>query len=351
MRITERVIRYGALVSVVLGALGIVALTITLAGYDASAAGRAATEGAFGSTFAVLSATLKRATPLLLLGIAVAVAFRAGVLNIGAEGQFLAGAAAATAVGLSAPSNSTIVLLVLEAGAAVVAGSAWAGLAALLKVRFDVTEVVSTLLLNFVALNLVGFLVRGPLQEPTGAYPQTLSLPESARLPVLIEGQRLHWGFVIALVVAVGAWWVFRYTAAGFRARVSGFSRSAAESAGIISVERVRGSALLVSGAIAGLAGFCEVTGVTYALFEGLSPGYGYAAIGVALLGGLHPIGIIGSATLFGALGSGADAMQRNAGIPAEFAAVVAAMIVLGVLAAPALQRAVLRTLRRRTPA
>lgn len=328
-------LRLGMPIVIVAGATALVTLMIAIAGYDAGAAMAAAFDGALGSWFAILSATLKRTTPLLLLGIAVATAFRAGVLNIGAEGQFLAGAAAAVTVGLHTPVDSVAVTLFLELAAAVAAGAAWSGIAAFLKLRFGITEVVSTLLLNFIALNGVGYLVRGPLQEPTRAFPMTSELATGARLPLLFEGQRLHWGFILALVVAVGAWWVFAHTAAGFRSRIVGVGRRAAESAGMVAVDRVQMSALLASGAIAGIAGFCEVTGVTYALFEGLSPGYGYAAIGVALLGKLHPIGIVAAAIFFGALGSGADAMQRNAGIPAEFASVLAAIVVLGVLAIP----------------
>jgi simple sugar transport system permease protein len=217
----------------------------------------------------------------------------------------------------------------------VFAGAMWAGVAAWLKRRFGVMEVVSTLLLNFVALNLVGFLVRGPLQEPTGAYPASATLVPVARLPLLMDGQRLHWGFVLSIGIAVAAWWFFRSTAAGFQVRVTGASRTVAASAGRLDVGGVQMWTLVSSGAIAGLAGACEVTGVTYALYEGLSPGYGYTAIAVALLAGLHPLGIIASAVLFGALGAGADAMQRDAGVPAEFAAVATALVVLGVLAIP----------------
>lgn len=326
-------------VGIVTCALIAVSLIISAAGYDLGGAARAAANGAVGSWFAVLSATLKRTTPILILGLAVAVAFRAGVLNIGAEGQFLAGAASACAVGLyAAPAfGRATVLLALMAG--VVAGAGWAGIAALLKRRFAVVEVVSTLLLNFVAAGVVGYLIRGPLQEPTGAYPQSSLLTPAARLPLLIAGQRLHAGFVIALLLALVGWWVFRSTAIGFRLRVTGSGRAAAASAGLINVDLVQMQALIVSGALAGLAGACEVTGVTYALYEGLSPGYGYSAIAVALLGGLNPIAIIASAILFGALGAGADAMQRDAGVPAEFAAVAAALVILGVLVVPAAQR------------
>ena len=170
-------------------------------------------------------------------------------------------------------------------------------------------------------------------------YPQSRVLDPVARLPLIIAGQRLHAGILLALALALGAWWFFRTTAAGFRIRVTGASRPAATAAGLVDVDSVQMSALVASGAIAGLAGACEVTGVTYALYEGLSPGYGYTAIAVALLGGLNPFGIVASAILFGALGAGADAMQRDAGVPAEFAAVTAALIVLGVLAVPGVNR------------
>lgn len=329
--------RLGIRVAVVAVALIVLAIVIGLAGFNVHLAVWAAVDGALGSSFAVLSATLKRATPLLFLGISVAVAFRAGVLNIGAEGQFLAGAAAAALVGLHPPAMPGPVIIFLEGTAATVAGGAWAAIAAWLKVKFRVAEVVSTLLLNFVAANLVGFLVRGPLQEPKHSYPQSRVIDEVARLPLIVPGQRLHWGFVLALCTALGAWWFFRYTASGFRAFVSGLNPTAAASAGMVSVTRVQAWALIVSGAIAGVAGFSELTGVTYALYEGLSPGYGYTAIAVALLGALHPIGIIAAAGLFGALGAGADAMQRDAGIPAAFGSVLAAVVVLGVLTIPAI--------------
>ena len=315
----------------------VVAALAATAGFDVESAMRAAVRGAFGGSFAIVSATLKRTTPLLFLGVAVAVAFRAGVLNIGAEGQFLSGAAAAVITGLQLHGSPAWLVVPCELAAGIVGGACWAGIAAWLRARFQVQEVVSTLLLNIVALNMVGYLIRGPFQEPTGAYPQSALLEPAARLPLLIDGQRLHLGFALALAIAVLCWWVFEHHAAGFRLLVTGASRSAAASAGLIAVGTVEARALIASGAIAGLAGAAEATGVTFALYEGLSPGYGYTAIAVALLAGLHPLGIIVSATVFGALGAGADAMQRDAGVPAELAAVVAALVVLGMLAVPSL--------------
>jgi simple sugar transport system permease protein len=328
--------RLGIVAAALVAALSLVAI----AGFDLEATVVAAWRGSFGSAFAITSGTLKRAIPLVVLGIAVAAAFRAGVLNIGADGQFLAGATAAVSLGLALPTHTPrVVALPLEASAAIAAGGGWAFIAAVLRRRFAVTEVVSTLLLNFVALNLVGFLVRGPLQEPTHAFPQSASLPDLARIPRLIAGQPLHWGIIATVFIAIGAWWVFDRTATGFRARAAGAGPAAAASAGQIDVPLTQSRALVASGALAGFAGFVEACGVTYALYEGLSPGYGYTAIAVALLGNLRPHAIVAAAVLFGALGSAVDAMQRDAGVPAELATIVAAFVVLGVLITPTARR------------
>lgn len=314
-------------------ALGALWLTLHLAGLDATRALAALWEGSLGSRFALLSSTLVRATPLTLTGLAVALAFRAGVWNIGADGQLLVGAVAATIVGLggAAMIGHAALPAALLAGAA--AGAAWAGIAALLRNRFGVLEVISTIMLNFVALYLVGYLVRGPLQEPTHAYPQSDPLPLAARLPRLVPGSRLHWGFVIALIAPPLLWWVLRSTAAGFRLRAVGQSPDASRTAGGIDVNRVTTRALLASGALAGLAGAIEVTGVTFALYENLSPGYGYTAIAVALLAGLDPLGVLAAGLLFGALDAGSLAMQRDAAVPSVVVSVIEALLVLAVLA------------------
>ena len=295
-------------------------------------------QGAFGSTDAIVSATLVRATPLILAGLAVAVAFRAGVLNLGAEGQLLVGAAAAATVGVTLVPifGGATVVVALAAGA--LAGAAWAGIAAWLRARFGVLEVISTIMLNFVALYAVGWLVRGPLQEPTHAYPQSATIAPGARLPLLLPNTRLHAGLALAVVGAGALWWTLRATAAGFRLRAVGLNPAAATSAGRIDVPRVTARAFLASGAFAGLAGAVEVTGVTFALYD-LSPGYGYTAVAVALLAGLHPIAVIGTGVLFGALEAGATAMQRDAGVPATIAGIVEATLVLLVLAAETRRR------------
>ena len=320
-------------------ALGALALLLAITGHESGPALRALWEGSFGTRYAVLSATLVRATPLILAGLAVAVAFRAGVLNIGAEGQLLAGATTAAAV--STGWGDTLGGLTVPAALVLgtVSGAAWAGVAALLRRRFGVLEVISTIMLNFIAIHAVGWLVRGPLQEPLRIYPQSETLPMAARLPILVPESRLHVGFALAVAAAALAWWVLRYTAAGFRLRASGANPSAAASAGRIDVPNVTTAAFLASGALAGLAGAVEVSGVTYALYENISPGYGYTAIAVALLAGLDPLAVIATGIMFGALEAGAGAMQRDAGVPAVVAAVVEALLILLAVGAAQLRR------------
>ncbi len=320
---------------VLVGAGLVLLVVLVVTGHAPVPALAALGRGAVGSWYTFTSTTLVRATPLILSGLAVAIAFRAGVLNIGAEGQLLMGAAAATAVALTVPSGG--VVLALFAG--LVGGLLWTIIPVVLTQRFGVLEVISTLLMNAVALYVVGWLVRGPLQEPTGIYPQSGVLSEATRLPLLWNGTRLHAGFLLALVCAGALWWFGARTAAGFRLRAVGLNAHAAASAGRIDVARTSQRAFLVSGVLAGLAGAVEVQGVTYGLYENLSPGYGYTAIAVALLGRLDARAVVAAAILFAALQAGGSAMQRDAGVPAVTVKVVEAVLILGVISATAWQR------------
>lgn len=337
--VTSAVIFGIAVVTVVFSAL-----VLGIAGYDAKAALGALWNGSLGSSYALVSATLVRATPLMLTGLAVSVAFRAGVFNIGAEGQLLIGATAATLVGLKLSSGLGVLTLPVALIGGILAGGCWAGIAAWLRSRFRVLEVISTIMLNFVALHLVGYLIRGPLQEQLRIYPQSDALPEISVMPKLISGTRLHWGLVAAVAATVLLWWTLAHTAAGFRLRASGASPTAARSAGLINVGRVTALAFLCSGALAGFAGAVEVTGVTFALYENISPGYGYTAVAVALLARLNPLGVIATGFSFGALEAGASAMQRDASVPAAFVSVVEAVIVLAVIGADTIRNKQLRT-------
>lgn len=325
------------LIAAVAALLLLTAALLFAGGFPVGSALLALWSGSVGSWYALTSATLVRAVPLMLAGGAVAVAFRAGVFNIGAEGQLLAGAAAATTVALALPAGGAVTAVAaLAAGA--LAGAGWAGVAAALRSRFGGLEVISTIMLNFVALHAVSFLVRGPLQEPTRIYPQTSTLADGVHLARIPGAGRLHVGLLLAVAILAAAGWFFRHTAAGFRVIAAGDAPAAAESAGMIDVARTTTRAFLSSGALAGLAGAVEVLGVTYALYENISPGYGYTAIAVALLAGLDPWRVVLSATLFAGLEAGAGAMQRDASVPSTLVSVIEALLILAVVAAQALR-------------
>jgi simple sugar transport system permease protein len=289
--------------------------------------------GSLGTSSAFFSGTLVRFIPLAIVGVGMAIAFRAGVFNIGGEGQFLFGAVAAVVTALALGETVGLPAVVLALGAAVVAGGAWAAVPAWLRARFGVLEVLSTIMLNFVAASFVSYLVRGPLQEPSRIYPQTETLVTAARLPQLWSGTRLHFGVLIALAAGAAAWWFVSRTASGFRLRAAGASPRAAMVAGRVPVSRVSSWALVASGSLAGLAGGVEVTGVTYALYENLSPGYGFSAIAVAILARLNPLAVLGTAFLFATLETGALGMQRDAGVPSVLASALEAAAILVVVA------------------
>lgn len=271
--------------------------------------------GSVGSNFA-LQNTILKSVPLLLTGLSVAIAFRAGVWNIGGEGQFLAGAMAAFVA-----SRGGVVAAIV---AAMIAGAAWASIATAMRLWRGAPEVLTTILLNFIAIHLLGWCVNGPLQEPSGQYPQSAPAPP---LPMLADTS-LHAGVVLAVVAAVALWWVLYRTAEGLRLRATGFNPFAARWAGIdVSAQIVR--AMAFSGAMAGLAGGIELLGVTHRLFERVAAGYGYSGIAVALLAQLHPLATIASAAFFGALTTGAGELQRSAGISASVATFGQAVVVL----------------------
>ena len=316
-------------------ALALLAAGLALAGYDAGAALGAMWRGAFGSWDALASATLLRATPLVIIGLGFAFALRAGALNIGAEGQFYAGAMAATWVALRTAALPAPAAILLTWLAGLAGGALWVLVPVVLKRRFGVLEVISTLLLNFVAEALVSLMVQGPMQEPSGIYPQSAAIPVAARLP-LFPGTRLHLGFLLALLLAAALAFVLGKTVWGFRLRAAGAAPRAAELIGRVDAGRMGAVALLVSGAVAGLAGSIEVGGVSYALYQNLSPGYGFTAIAVAILARGHPLGIVASGILFGALEAGAGAMQREAGVPSVVVYLVEAVVIIAVLLADA---------------
>lgn len=339
------------LIAVALLTLLVVTLSTVLAvtGFPVRPALAALWEGSFGSWYVFGSATLVRATPLILTGLAVTLAFRAGIWNIGAEGQLLVGAACVAAAAVHVPALHPLLALPLLTAIGGLAGATWAGIAALLRRGFGVLEVISTIMLNFIAAHLVGYLVRGPLQEPLGIYPQSAELPGAFRIPALASGTRLTWALPLAITVACVLWLFLTRSAWGFRVRAIGANPVAADVAGEISVPVSTFRIFLWSGAIAGIAGALEIMGVTSSLYENLSPGYGYTAIAVAMLARLHPLVVVASAILFGSLEAGAASMQRTAGVPSVVVWIVEAVLLLAVLLAGRVRGGQLETWLGRT--
>jgi general nucleoside transport system permease protein len=294
--------------------------------------------GAAGSQFALLE-TLNRATPLIFTGLAVAVAFRARLWNIGAEAQLYAGAVMAVLLGTAALAWPSGLLLPAMAGAAMLAGALVLLGPAVLKVRFGVDEVVTTLLFNFVVLLFVSMLLEGPLKDPMGmGWPQSPRLVPEARLPRLVEGLRLHWGFALGLIAAVIVWAIQTRTTLGYEMRAVGLNRQAAEFAGI-PVGRVILKTALLSGGLAALAGFSEVAGLKGTLTLDISPGFGYTGIIVAMLALLNPLGVVVTAIFVAGVFVGADSMSRAAGVPTYIANIMLATALLTMVLAIQLSR------------
>ncbi|WP_395145978.1 ABC transporter permease [Armatimonas sp.] len=315
------------LIACVLGGLLLLAAVILAAKASPIAVAAALLRGAFGSKDSVAN-TLIQTTPLLLTGLGVGLTFKGKLFNIGAEGQFLLGAVFAIWAGTQKLPPPVLLPLALLAGA--LGGALWAGLAAALKLWRGVQEVLSTLLLNFVAIQLVAWMVRGPLQEAVKQYPQSDKLAISSRLAFLWPGTQLHQGFLIALFLAVVVWAYLSKTASGFALRAVGAGAEAAEAAGI-SVAKTTWGTFLLSGALSGLAGAIQICGVTYFLADPYSKGYGYTAIAVALLANLSPLWTVLTALFFGALTAGATEVQ-SAGVSSVVIQVLQAVTLLTVL-------------------
>ncbi|MHB1044947.1 MAG: ABC transporter permease [Thermoanaerobaculia bacterium] len=318
-----------AVLAVAAGTLAAAALLVLAAGASPAEAFLALVRGAAGST-AALGETLARSTGLVLTALGAVVAFRAGVLNIGLEGQFLAGAAAAAAAGPLFPdaplaARAAVLLAAPLAGALQAAPAAW------LAERRQVPAVLSTILLNLVAAAGVTWLVRGPLRDPSGDYPQSRALADAALLPPLAAGSRATAAVFLALLLAAAAAFFLARTPLGLALRAVGEAPRAARAAGLPDV-RLRVGAFLSSGALAGLAGGLEVLALTGRLYDPYTAGVGYTGIAAALLGGMSPLGGAASGLLFAALGAGSSALQRDAGVPSSLASIVPALAVLALL-------------------
>lgn len=295
-------------------------------------------QGAFG-TVKAWSETAVWATPYIFAGLAVALAFKGGLFNIGAEGQLAFGAVAAALIGYALPEwlgfdLPAIIHISLAVGIGALAGALWAGIAGALKAYTGAHEVINTIMMNYIALNITQFLLNGPMKNPD---PRNLSAatPEielSARIPTLFEGLRIHWGFIFALAVAGIVWWLLWKTTLGFEIRTVGTNPDAAKYAGI-NVKRTIILTMAISGLLAGMAGAIEVTGLNYRHELNFALGYGFDSIAIALLGKTHPLGVVIAAILFGAMKSGGTRMQFMAQIPVDIISVIQALILLFVAA------------------
>jgi simple sugar transport system permease protein len=271
---------------------------------------------------------LVKTTPLLLTGIAVALAFSGGYWNIGVEGQLYMGATAATAIGLQMHNTPAWLALPLIIVGGILAGMAWATLPAFMKVRLKIDEVVTTLLLNYVAIFFVSAILNGPWRDPVSQWPQSPEIAAAAIFPRLIPRSRLHLGFLLALLVVVGAWYVLSRTSFGLKMKAVGFNIEAARFSGI-KVERTMLMVALISGGIGGLAGASEIAGIHFHLIDAISPGYGYTGIIIATLGALNPIGVSLAAVFIGLIDTGAQTVSRALGVPAYLGDVLQATLLL----------------------
>jgi simple sugar transport system permease protein len=307
------------------------AVLILIAGFDPITAYREL----FGSAFLDywgFAATMAKLSPLLLAGLAVVLPLRVGLFNIGAEGQIYLGALFATLTALYGPPLPGTLGILLCVVAGMLGGALWAAVPAILKAYRDLNEVIVTLLMNYVAINLVSYAVSGPLMAPGAPYPYSEEISDSLHLPIFMEHTDAHIGALVAVLFAVGVFLVLRYTTYGYALGTVGSNPHAARYAGI-SVRRQIMIAMLVGGSLAGLAGTFEVLGLKHRLFHLFSDGYGYDGIVIAFLASGHPLGAVVSSTFLAGLESGANMMQRATGVPVTVVDAIKGLVVIFVAA------------------
>jgi simple sugar transport system permease protein len=334
---TPRTLLVGAPLAALVFTLAVSSLLVAWAGAPVGEAYALLLQGGFGSRFA-WTETLTRATPLIFTGLAAAVAFRARLYNIGGEGQLYAGALAAVAVGGlhggEGFAGSPWLLLPLMMLAAALAGAALLLVPALLKSRFAVDEVVTTLLLNFIVLLFVGAMLDGPMKDPSAmGWPQSVAIQDALQLDKLIDRSRVHTGLVGALIASLLLWLLLRGSTWGLEIRAVGSGARAAAFAGM-PVAWVTVKVALLSGALAGLAGAVEVAGRAGYVTLDMSPGYGTSGVVIAMLAALHPLGVVAAAVFVAGILVGADSMSRAVGVPTYIADVIVAVSLNAVLVA-----------------
>lgn len=338
----EIVVSIALPLSAMLTALLIGAVLLLLLGANPARAYSAMITGVFGSVFGITQSLVK-ATPLLLVGLGICIAFRASVINIGGEGQIIAGALMATWFSLQFRTWPGWLLIPATMIMGFLAGAFWGFIPGILKARLRVNEILSTVMMNAIGLQLMNFLIRGPLMDPEGVrlgtyLAQSERLPQQVWLGRLIPQTLLHTGLIIAFVLAIAVYIFLWRTTIGYRIRAVGLNPDASRYAGI-PVPFYQALALTLAGGFAGLAGVVEVIGVQHRLLEGITSGYGFSGIVAALFGGLHPLGTIPAAWLFGSLLVGADMMQRAVQVPSALIDTLLGLIVLFVVGTTVLSR------------
>ncbi|MDO8963318.1 MAG: ABC transporter permease [Coriobacteriia bacterium] len=315
---------------------------VLLSGHDPVAAFAALWDGAFGTPYQI-GETIMRATPLIFTGLAVAYGFRAGLFNIGAEGQLYMGGLAAAWLGIALGGLPWYVSVPAMLAGGALAGAAWAFIPALLKAKVGAHEVITTMMFSWIARYFVSYMLDGPMKAPgpdglPGQIPVSSMLPASSQLPKFsavfpfLPANNAHVGFLIAIACAVGIWLLLKYTTLGYEARAVGFNPFAAENGGI-SIAATTIWSLCISGGLAALSGVSEVMGVYGRMSDQFSAGFGFTGIAVALLAKNNPLGVIPAALLFGGLSAGAGIMQLNANVPDKLVDIVQALVIFFVAA------------------
>ena len=300
---------------------------ILAAGADPGRAIYAFWIGVFGSTTGFAEIFVK-ATPIILVSLGVAVSFQTGFFNIGGEGQFYMGALASAYVALKMTWVPGILRIILCAAAAVIVGAVWSLIPAIMKTKLRISETVNTIMMNYIALMIIGIVIRGPLQEEGSSFPQTGQIEKTARLPLLWMPTRLHFGIIIAVIAAVVVWFIMKRSTLGFEMRMVGSNKRCASCLGMPVTRSLLLSAAM-GGGLAGLAGMSELLGVQFRLLEGLSAGVGYTGVLIALLASNQPLGVLLVSIIYAFFQTGANTMQRQVGVPAAIVQIATGMIVL----------------------
>lgn len=330
-----------AAISVIL-AFAISMLMIKAMDVDPAKAFSVLIKGAVGSPKSIAE-TLVKTSPLIFTGLSYALCSRCGLTNIGMEGQLYIGALCSTAAGVYITGLPAVLHIPVTLLAAFIGAGLWGGIAGLLKVKFGASEIITTVMLNTIATNLIAYMVTGPMVEPPGLNAQTSPLLDSARLPKLIPGTRAHLGFVIGLLFIL-AFYIFLWKSKkGYEVRVSGLNKQAAVYSGV-NINKNILIIMVLAGGIAGLAGANEIMGVQGRLVPSVSPGFGFDGIAVALIGANSPAGVLLGALLFGMIRAGGNSMQMMCGVPTAIVKVMQAIVILAVVASNVLNEVDLKT-------